>query len=109
MKFFASTVLTLSSVSTIANAVAIDFYADRVCGIYSYSLDVPAEIGCTTLPETVSGLVLKTDIPDSDCLINFFNNESCLGDSVQEFLNGDTQTGKGISFWTTGSVTLTQW
>ncbi|KAK7182549.1 hypothetical protein DPSP01_013028 [Paraphaeosphaeria sporulosa] len=92
MKTFTSALLTLGSVSTIVNAVAIDFYANRDCGLFSYSIDTPSEIGCTTLPETVSGLVLKTDIPDGDCLINLFNDESCMGNSVQNFLNGDTQT-----------------
>jgi hypothetical protein len=108
MKTFTSTLLTLGSVSTIANAVAIDFYADRNCGLFSYSIDTPSEIGCTTLPETVSGLVLITDIPDSDCLVNIFNDESCMGNSVQNFLNGDTQTSKQTSLRKVASVMLTQ-
>lgn len=94
MKTFTSTLLTLGSVSTIANAVAIDFYANKNCGLFYFSIDTPSEIGCTTLPQSASGLILRTDIPDSDCLIDIFNDESCLGNSVQNFLNGDTQTGK---------------
>lgn len=82
LKILTSRFLALGSVSTIVNAVTIDFYANKVCGIFSYSIDTPSEKGCRTLPETVSGLMLRTDIPAGNCLINLFNDESCLGNSV---------------------------
>lgn len=94
MRTFTSALLALGSVSTIANAVDVDFYSDVNCDLFSFTVNVPSEIGCTTFEYPVYGLELRTDIPDGDCLITIFNDASCLGDTVQNFLNGDTEEGK---------------
>lgn len=94
MKTFASTFLILGSVGTMAHAATINFYGDVNCDLFSFSIDTPSEIGCTTLQVPVYGLILETDIPDGNCLITLFDDASCMGNTVQNFLNGDTDTGK---------------
>jgi hypothetical protein len=101
MKLSAHTLLSLCSLSALANAVSLTFYSnfDDNCGLEAYSIDTPAEAGCTTLEYGTYGVILNSAIANpSDCLVNLFSDTSC--NNVANFLNGDTQVGKLDSFLT---------
>lgn len=65
----------------VAHAGGFDYFSDRGCSVLIGSNQVPAERGCTTLGQSgnVAGSVKPTGTYSANCLISFWDNESCNG------------------------------
>ncbi|KAF2746089.1 hypothetical protein M011DRAFT_97779 [Sporormia fimetaria CBS 119925] len=72
-----TTTVLLAALIPSISAWAVDFYTDRECTWYNYSLDLPGNSGCRgVIGEAPWGLKYAA-APEGNCVVSFYSDESC--------------------------------